>query len=82
MKTTFQSAAITVSGGLVFAIERGGVFHILNAETGAQVKELDLGGYGRAGTSLGSTRKGKVRAFVPISGKGGAPNKLVCLGIE
>ena len=82
LETTFQSAAITVGGGLVFAIERGGVLHLLEAETGSQVGEFDLGGYGRAGTSLGSTRSGTVRAYVPISGKGGAPNKLVCLGLE
>jgi len=82
MRTTFQSAAITVSGGLVFGIERGGVLHLLDAETGKQVKELDLGGYGRAGASLGSTRSGKVRAYIPMSGRGGAPNKLVCLGLE
>ncbi len=82
MKTTFQSAAITVSGGLVFAIERGGVLHVLNAETGNQEKEFDLSGYGRAGASLGSTRSGGVRAFIPVSGRGGAPNKLVCLGVS
>ncbi|HUK74316.1 MAG TPA: PQQ-binding-like beta-propeller repeat protein [Nitrososphaerales archaeon] len=82
MKTTFQSAAITVSGGLVFATERGGVLHLLDAESGAHLKEFDLGGYGRAGTSLGSTRGGKTRAFVPVSGRGGAPNRLVCLGAE
>jgi alcohol dehydrogenase (cytochrome c) len=82
MKSTFQSAAITVSGGIVFAVERGGVLHLLDAETGARLKEFDLGGYGRAGTSLGSTLSGKVRAFVPVSGRGGAPNRLVCLGLE
>jgi outer membrane protein assembly factor BamB len=82
MKTTFQSAAITVSGGLAFPIERAGVLHILNADTGEQVNEFNLSGYGRAGASLGSTRKGKTRAFIPMSGRGGAPNKLVCLGVE
>jgi alcohol dehydrogenase (cytochrome c) len=82
MKTTFQSAAITVSGGLVFATERGGVLHLLDAESGAHLKEFDLGGYGRAGASLGSTRGGKMRAFVPVSGRGGASNRLVCLGAE
>jgi len=82
MNTTFQSAAITVSGGLVFAIERGGVLHLLNSETGAQIKGFDLGGYGRAGASLGSTRSGKVRAYIPVSGRGGAPNRLVCLGLD
>lgn len=82
MNTTFQSAAITVSGGLAFAIERGGVLHLLDAATGAQLKEFDLGGYGRAGASFGSTRTGKVRAFIPVSGRGGAPNRLVCLGLE
>ena len=40
----------------MFGIERGGVLHVLDAETGHQVKEFDLGGYGRAGASLGSTR--------------------------
>ena len=80
MKSTFQSAAITLSGGLVFGIERAGVLHVLDAETGDQVNQLSFDGYGRAGVSLGSTRKGKMRAFIPISGRGGAPNRLVCLG--
>jgi outer membrane protein assembly factor BamB len=82
IKTTFQSAAVTVSGGLVFGIERTGVLHVLNAETGAQVAELDLVGYGRAGASFGATHEGEVRAFIPISGRGGAPNRLVCLGVD
>jgi outer membrane protein assembly factor BamB len=81
METTFQSAAITVSGGLVFAVERGGVLHLLDAETGSHLKEFDLGGYGRAGVSLGSNREGRTRAFIPVSGRGGAPNRLVCLGL-
>ena len=80
MKSIFQSAAITLSGGLVFGIERAGVLHVLDAETGDQVNQLSFDGYGRAGVSLGSTRKGKMRAFIPISGRGGAPNRLVCLG--
>jgi alcohol dehydrogenase (cytochrome c) len=82
MKTTFQSAAITVSGGVVFATERGGVLHLLDADTGAHLKEFDLSGYGRAGASLGSTPSGKMRAFIPVSGRGGAPNRLVCLGVD
>jgi alcohol dehydrogenase (cytochrome c) len=82
MKSTYQSAGITVSGGLVFAIERRAVLHLLDAETGAQVNEFSLSGYGRAGASLGSTRKGEMRVFIPISGRGGEPNKLVCLGLD
>jgi len=82
MKTPFQSAAITVRGGLAFATERGGVLHLLDAENGTHLKEFDLGGYGRAGASVGSTRSGKMRAFVPVSGRGGAPNRLVCLGVD
>ena len=77
-----QSAGITVSGGMVFATERGGILHLLDAGTGAPLRDFDLGGYGRAGASLGSTRSGKVRAYVPVSGRGGAPNRLVCLGLE
>jgi glucose dehydrogenase len=82
MKTTFQSAGITVSGGLVFATERRAVLHVLDADTGDQANEFSFNGYGRAGVSLGSTRTGKTRAYIPISGRDGAPNELVCLGVD
>jgi hypothetical protein len=58
------------------------VLHLLDARTGAHLRKFDLGGYGRAGASIGSTRGGKTRAFVPVSGRGGAPNRLVCLGVD
>ena len=72
----------TASPGRTVALTGVGVLHLLDAETGAHVKEFDLSGYGRAGASLGSTHSGKMRVFVPVSGRGGAPNRLVCLGVD
>jgi outer membrane protein assembly factor BamB len=82
MKETYQSASITVTAGMVFAIDRKGTLHILDAYDGALLRTVALGGYGRAGAAFGSTSSGKTRLFVPVSGAEGEPNRVVCLGIE
>jgi len=82
MKETYQSASITVTAGMVLAIDRKGTLHVLDAYEGGALGLIYLGGYGRAGAAFGSTSSGKTRIFVPVSGADGEPNKLFCLGNE
>ena len=80
MKETYQSASITVSAGMVLAIDRKGTLHILDAHQGTPLRDIALGGYGRAGAAFGSTSGGKTRIFVPVSGAEGESNRVVCIG--
>jgi outer membrane protein assembly factor BamB len=82
MKETYQSASITVSAGMVFAVDRKGTLHILDARHGTPLEAIALGGYGRAGAAFGSTSSGKTRIFVPVSGAEGEANRVVCLGVD
>jgi len=80
MKETYQSASITASAGMVFATDRKGTLHILDAQRGTPLRTMALGGYGRAGVAFGSTTAGTTRMFLPISGATGEPNRVLCLG--
>ncbi|MDG6928762.1 MAG: PQQ-binding-like beta-propeller repeat protein [Nitrososphaerota archaeon] len=80
MQNAYQSAAVTVSGGVVYATDRGGVLYMADAETGRLIRSMATGGVGRAGLSVGTTKGGRMRMFLPVSG--GTTNRLLCLGLK
>lgn len=68
MPHRYQSAAVTVSGGVVYAIDRAGIFYALDAQTGRLLRRIPLGGLGAAGASLGANSKGEMMLFLPVGG--------------
>jgi outer membrane protein assembly factor BamB len=76
----YQGAGLTVSGNVVFGLDRSAILYMLDASNGALLREDHLRGHGSAGASIAATREGEMRLFVPVSGAGGTENKLVCFG--
>jgi outer membrane protein assembly factor BamB len=76
----YQGAGLTVSGNVVFGVDRAAILYMLDASNGALLRKEQLGGHGSAGASIAATREGEMRLFLPISGAGGSANKLVCFG--
>lgn len=68
MPTGYQGASLTVSGGVVYAVDREGTFYALDANTGAPLKTMSLGGLGRTGVSIGADKKGNMLLFVTSGG--------------
>ncbi|HUK75000.1 MAG TPA: PQQ-binding-like beta-propeller repeat protein, partial [Nitrososphaerales archaeon] len=76
----YQGAGLTVSGNVVFGVDRTAILYMLDASNGTLLRKEPLGGHGSAGASIAATREGEMRVFVPVSGAAGAENKLVCFG--
>jgi outer membrane protein assembly factor BamB len=76
----YQGAGLTVSGNVVFGVDRTAILYMLDASNGKLLRKEHLSGHGSAGASIAATREGEMRLFVPISGAGGTENKLVCFG--
>ena len=70
MPTQYQGASLTVSGGVVYAVDRGGTFYALDADTGKPLKTMGLGGLGRTGVGIGADKKGNMMLFVTSGGSG------------
>ncbi|MBI4609706.1 MAG: PQQ-binding-like beta-propeller repeat protein [Candidatus Rokubacteria bacterium] len=68
MPHRYQSAAVIVSGGVVYAVDRGGVFYALDAQTGRLLRRILFGGLGLSGASLGANSRGEMMLFVPVGG--------------
>lgn len=78
----YQGAGLTVSGGVVYGVDRGGILYMLDASNGDLLRQEHLKGHGAAGASIGATRTGEMRLFVPMTAGDGLGNRLVCLGLR
>lgn len=57
-------AGLTVSGGVVYAVDQPGTLYMLDADTGDLLNSISLDFSGDAGVSIGSTANGKMTLFV------------------
>jgi len=64
----FQSAALTVSGKVVYAIDRVGIFYALDAETGKLLNKVPFNSFGAAGVGIGADARGEMMLFVATGG--------------
>ncbi len=88
----YHGAGLVVSGGVVYGVDREGVLHMLDAESGTLLRREALGGAGTTGVSIAATKNGEMRLFVSVGGRdggggrgagagGGGPNRLLCFGL-
>lgn len=59
-------AGLTVSGGVVYAVDQPGTLYMLDADTGELLSSISLDFSGDAGVSIGSAANGKMTLFVVI----------------
>lgn len=82
IQSFYHGSGLIVSGGVVYGVDREGVLHMLDAGTGALLRKISLPGRGTAGVSIATTKDGEARLFVPVSGRDGGPNRLLCFGLR
>lgn len=68
MPNRYQSAAVVVSGRVVYAIDRAGFMYALDAENGRQLRRWSWGGLGAAGVTIGATARGEMYLLAPSGG--------------
>ena len=81
----FQSASLAVSGDVLYAIDRSGVFYGLDATTGKILKEIPFNAMGGSGVAIGSDIYGDMMIVFPIGGgtlTGNKPGILVALSLD
>ncbi|MFB3043593.1 MAG: PQQ-binding-like beta-propeller repeat protein, partial [Nitrososphaerales archaeon] len=84
MPNRYQSAGITVSGGVVYAIDRASVWYALDQETGTMLRRSQFGGLGAGTVTLGATARGEMMLFLPAGGgqvAANTPGILVAFGL-
>jgi len=65
----YWGAGITVSAGVVYALDFNGIFHMINSDTGEEIDRLDLGASGTSGVSIASAANGEMMVFVVTGGE-------------
>ncbi len=66
MPNLYWFAGVTVSGGVVYAVDQPGFLYMLDADTGGLLKRLKLGFSGDAGVSIGAAANGKMMLFIVV----------------
>ncbi|HEY4699406.1 MAG TPA: PQQ-binding-like beta-propeller repeat protein [Nitrososphaerales archaeon] len=66
MPARYQSASLSVSGGVVYAVDRSGNFWAVDAHTGQLLRRIKLGGLGQAGIAIGADSSGNMMLFAPV----------------
>ena len=69
MSNLYWGAGVTVSAGVVYALDFTGVLHMINSDTGEEIDRLDFGGSGTAGVSIASAANGEMMIFVVTGGE-------------
>jgi glucose dehydrogenase len=59
-------SGLTVSGGVVYALDQPGYLYMLDADTGVLLRTVKLDFSGAAGVSIGANANGKMMVFVVI----------------
>jgi outer membrane protein assembly factor BamB len=79
---------VTTSGNIVFITLSSGDLLMLNAQTGAVIRDYYIGGPLNVLTSVGATASGTMELIIPITaglitwGTGGVPGDLVALTLQ
>lgn len=79
-----QSAALIVSGGVLYSIDRAGVFYAIDAESGSIISEIPFNAIGSAGAAIGADARGEVKLFIAMGGSqlvGKKSGILVAMGL-
>ncbi len=59
-------AGLTVSGGVVYALDQPGYLYMLDADNGKLLKMIKLGFSGDAGVSIGADARGRMMLFIAV----------------
>jgi len=68
MPERFQSAALTVSGKVLYAIDRVGTFYAIDVDTGKLLKKIPFNSFGSAGVGIGADAYGNMMILVATGG--------------
>ena len=68
MPNRYQSSGVTVSGGVVYAVDRASVMYAIDQETGKELRRIQWGGLGAGSITLGATARGDMMLFIPSGG--------------
>ncbi len=68
MRNVYWAAGVTVSGGVVYALDFGGILHMVDAETGEEIDRVDFGAPGTAGVTIAAAANGEMMLFVVTGG--------------
>jgi len=61
-------AGVTVSAGVIYALDFIGTLHMINSDTGEEIDRLEFGGSGTAGVSIASAANGEIMVFIVTGG--------------
>jgi outer membrane protein assembly factor BamB len=61
-------AGVTVSAGVIYALDFTGILHMINSDTGEEIDRIDFGGSGTAGVSIASAANGEMMVFIVTGG--------------
>ena len=64
----FQSAALTVSGKVLYAIDRVGTFYAIDVDTGKLLRSIPFNSFGSAGVGIGADARGNMMILVVTGG--------------
>lgn len=64
----FQSAALTVSGKVLYAMDRVGTFYAIDVDTGELLKKIPFNSFGSAGVGIGADARGDMMILVATGG--------------
>jgi len=79
-----QSAALVVSGGLLYTIDSAGVFYVLDVETGSILKQIPFNAIGAAGVAIGGDATGGMMVVFAVGGSeffDRGPGILIAMGL-
>ena len=79
IKNRYQGG-ITVSGGVVYLVDLGGVFYAIDADTGALLKSIPTNGDGNTAVTIASNIKGEPMVFIPTGGA--KSGNILALGLR
>jgi len=68
MPNRYQSSGVTVSGGVIYAVDRASVMYAIDQETGKEIRRIQWGGLGAGSITLGATARGDMMLFIPSGG--------------
>lgn len=80
-----QSASLVVSAGVLYSIDRSGIFYAIDIDNGNIIKSIPFNSIGSAGPSIGADAYGSMMIVFPIGGgtlTGNNPGILVSMSVS